>query len=88
MTAAEAAVRKGGVIIMCAKSEDGHGGEDFYRQLSEEPDIGKTLELFLKRSRNDTRRISGSHRSSSASCSTRMSSTSRTRPMKSSAACT
>lgn len=30
MTAAEATCRKGGVIIICAACNDGHGGEDFY----------------------------------------------------------
>ena len=54
MTAAEATVKKGGVIIMLAKSNDGHGGEGFYHQLADEPDISKTLELFLSRSRNET----------------------------------
>jgi nickel-dependent lactate racemase len=54
MTAAEACVKKGGVIIMLAKSNDGHGGEDFYRQMAEEPDIEKTLAGFLKRGRDET----------------------------------
>lgn len=54
MTAAEATVKKGGVIIMLAKSNDGHGGEDFYRQMADEPDIGKTLAGFLARGRNET----------------------------------
>ena len=31
MTAAEACVRKGGVIIIAAACNDGHGGEEFYR---------------------------------------------------------
>ena len=30
MSAAEATCRKGGVIIICAACNDGHGGEDFY----------------------------------------------------------
>ena len=54
MTAAEATVKKGGVIIMLAKSNDGHGGEGFYHQLADEPDINKTLKLFLSRDRNET----------------------------------
>ncbi|HHY81183.1 MAG TPA: nickel-dependent lactate racemase [Clostridiales bacterium] len=54
MTAAEATVKKGGVIIMLAKSNDGHGGESFYRQMADEPDINKTLDLFLSRKRNET----------------------------------
>lgn len=54
MTAAEATVRQGGVIIMLAKSNDGHGGEHFYHHLADEPDIRKTQALFLSRSRNET----------------------------------
>lgn len=54
MTAAEAAVKDGGVIIMLAKSNDGHGGAHFYEQLSSEPDIAKTMQTFLDRGRNET----------------------------------
>ena len=54
MTAAEATVRKDGVIIMIARSDDGIGGEHFYRQLADEPDIGKTMALFLSRDRGET----------------------------------
>ena len=54
MTAAEATVREGGVIIMLAKSNDGHGGEQFYHQLADEPDVSKTMALFLSRGRNET----------------------------------
>ena len=54
MTAAEATVREGGVIIMLAKSNDGHGGEQFFRQLADEPDISKTMDIFLSRGRNET----------------------------------
>lgn len=54
MTAAEATVREGGVIIMLAKSNDGHGGEGFYRQLADEADIDKTMKIFLDRGRNET----------------------------------
>ena len=54
MTAAEATVKRGGVIIMMAKSNDGHGGEHFYHQMADEPDIEKTLALFLSRGRNET----------------------------------
>jgi len=35
MTAAEACVRKGGVIIMVAACNDGHGGEAFYRWFAD-----------------------------------------------------
>ena len=54
MTAAEAAVKAGGVIIMLAKSDDGVGGDHFYHQLADEPDINKTMDMFLCRGRNET----------------------------------
>ena len=54
MTAAEATVNKGGVIIMLAKSNDGIGGDHFYHQLADEPDIYKTMNIFLDRARNQT----------------------------------
>ena len=54
MTAAEATVNPGGVIIMLAKSNDGHGGEAFYRQLSQEPDMEKTMGIFMARGRDET----------------------------------
>ncbi|MBQ8732157.1 MAG: nickel-dependent lactate racemase [Oscillospiraceae bacterium] len=54
MTAAESVVKKGGVIIMLARSNDGHGGEAFCRQMSEEPELEKTLAAFLARGRNET----------------------------------
>ena len=54
MTAAEAAVKDGGVIIMLAASNDGIGGDHFYHQLADERDINKTMDLFLSRGRNET----------------------------------
>lgn len=54
MTAAEATVRQGGVIIMLAKSADGHGGEALYRQLADEPDGAKTMRDILARGRGET----------------------------------
>jgi len=54
MTAAEAAVKEGGVIIMLADSSDGLGGDHFYHQLADEPDINKTMDLFLSRGRGET----------------------------------
>ena len=54
MTAAEATVKKGGVIIMLAKSNDGIGGDHFYHQLADEPDINKTMNTFLSRGRGQT----------------------------------
>lgn len=54
MTAAEATVNEGGVIIMLARSDNGHGGEAFYHQMADEPDIDKTLALFRSRDRGET----------------------------------
>ena len=54
MTAAEATVRRGGVIIMLAESGDGIGGDHFYHQLADEPDIDKTMAEFLSRGRDET----------------------------------
>ena len=54
MTAAEATVKEGGVIIMMAASEDGHGGENFYRFLAEEKDNGKLMARFLATSQDAT----------------------------------
>ena len=54
MTAAEAAVKEGGVIIMVADSSDGLGGDHFYHQLADEADINKTMDQFLSRGRNET----------------------------------
>ena len=54
MTAAEATVKRDGVIIMLAQSGDGIGGDHFYHQLADEPDIGKTMALFRSRGRQET----------------------------------
>ena len=54
MTAAEATVKEGGVIIMLAASDDGIGGDHFYHQLADERDIRKTMDVFLSRDKNDT----------------------------------
>ena len=54
MTAAEAAVKEGGVIIMLAASNDGIGGDHFYHQLADERDLSKTMVAFLNRSRKET----------------------------------
>ena len=55
MTAAEATVKKDGVIIMLAKSNDGHGGEEFYRTFSEEKDLDRMLQTFLQTPKDKTR---------------------------------
>ena len=54
MTAAEATVREGGVIIMLSSCTDGHGGEDLYRELADEPDDKKAADKILARGRNQT----------------------------------
>ena len=55
MTAAEASVRKGGVIIMLSKSNDGHGGEEFYKTFAEEKDLDRMLDTFMKTPKETTR---------------------------------
>ncbi len=55
MTAAEATVRPGGVIIMLSNSADGTGGDSFYHMLADEADINKTEAQFLARSRGETK---------------------------------
>ena len=52
MTAAEATVKEGGVIIMLASAVDGHGGEEFYRQMT--LDTKKTEAEILSRGRDET----------------------------------
>ena len=54
MTAAEASVKQGGVIIMLSRSDDGTGGEHFYHQLADEADLGRIMTGFLNRARNET----------------------------------
>ncbi|MDR1636640.1 MAG: nickel-dependent lactate racemase [Treponema sp.] len=55
MTAAEATVRKGGVIIMLAKSNDGHGAPEFYKTFAEEKDPDRMLDTFMKTPKENTR---------------------------------
>lgn len=54
MTAAEATVKEGGVIIMLAKSNDGHGGQVFYDTFKNEPDVDRMMKLFLSRAAAET----------------------------------
>ena len=42
------------MIIMLAASNDGVGGDHFYHQLADEPDINKTMDMFLSRGRSET----------------------------------
>ena len=55
MTAAEATVREGGVIIMLAKSNDGHGGAEFYKTFKEEKDLKRMMATFLATPKDQTR---------------------------------
>ena len=43
MSAAEACVREGGVIILCAGLGDGHGGKDFYHWFADRKDAQEVL---------------------------------------------
>ncbi|MBQ9336615.1 MAG: nickel-dependent lactate racemase [Lentisphaeria bacterium] len=54
MTAAEAVCRKGGAIIMAAGCSDGHGGESFFRALSQASSPEALLADALSRPRNAT----------------------------------
>ncbi|HHY52675.1 MAG TPA: nickel-dependent lactate racemase, partial [Clostridiales bacterium] len=55
MTAAEATVKEGGVIIMMAKSNDGHGGAEFHKTFKEEKDLNRMMDTFLKTPKDETR---------------------------------
>lgn len=47
MTAAEACVKQGGVIIIVSACEDGHGGESFYKWLSESSSAQEVYQKIL-----------------------------------------
>lgn len=47
MTAAEATINDNGVMIILAKSNDGHGGDRFYKSFKEEQDVQKIMDEFL-----------------------------------------
>jgi nickel-dependent lactate racemase len=55
MTTAEATVRKGGVIIQIAKSDDGHGAPEFHKTFKEERGLNRILDNFLKTPKDSTR---------------------------------
>lgn len=55
MTAAEATVKEGGVIIMLSKSNDGHGGAEFYKTFQEEKDLARMMATFLATPKDQTR---------------------------------
>lgn len=54
MTAAEATVKPGGVIIMIAKSVDGHGGEVFYETFRDEKNLNRMMDCFMARKPEET----------------------------------
>lgn len=47
MTAAEMAVKPGGVIIMCSKCEDGHGGPIFYDTFRLGGELSEMMDTFV-----------------------------------------
>lgn len=47
MTSAEATVNNSGVIIMAAESNDGHGGEQFWKTFREQHNLHKMMDEFL-----------------------------------------
>ena len=54
MTAAEATVNEGGVIIMVASSSDGHGAPVFYKTFKEEPSNAKLMAQFRATPKEET----------------------------------
>ena len=54
MTAGEATVREGGVIIMVSACNDGHGGQSFFDQISKAEDLDCAMAEILARERNRT----------------------------------
>ncbi len=47
MTAAEAAVKEGGVIVMLSQCADGHGGRSFYEAFRDEKDLARMTRRFI-----------------------------------------
>ena len=54
MTAAEPTCKKGGVIIIAAKCEDGHGGEVFYETFKNEKNLNRMMASFMARKPEET----------------------------------
>ena len=54
MTAAEATVKEGGVIIMLSKAADGHGGKYFHETFRDEKDLNRMMKTFLDRKPEET----------------------------------
>ena len=55
MTAGEATVKDGGVIIMLASCTDGTGSDFFYHIIADEPDIETAYQKFLATAQEETR---------------------------------
>jgi len=54
MSAAEATCRKGGVIIICAACNDGHGGEDFYEWFANAKSAQAVMDKIMAIEPQDT----------------------------------
>ena len=54
MTAAEACVKEGGVIVVSSESSDGIGGDGFYKTFKEEDDEQKIIDEFLATPKEET----------------------------------
>jgi nickel-dependent lactate racemase len=54
MTAAEAAVKEGGVIIMASESRDGHGGESFFNTFKNEKNLARMIKTFAETPKEKT----------------------------------
>lgn len=54
MTAAEATVKKDGVIIMLSAANDGHGGESFYQTFKANKSVDELYDDFMSRDANHT----------------------------------
>ena len=54
MTAAEATIKDGGVMIMLSKAVDGHGGKSFYETFRDEKDVDRMMQTFLDRKPEET----------------------------------
>jgi nickel-dependent lactate racemase len=54
MATAEATVKKNGVIIVIAKSNDGHGGCQFHKTFANEKNTNHILKTFIKTPRSKT----------------------------------
>ena len=54
MTAAEATVKEGGVIIMLSKSNDGHGGKVFYETFRDEKNLPRMMKKFIETPPDET----------------------------------